>query len=134
MIALLVNPNNRTTEDVIQAAEQAARAKRVQLLVLEASSDSELDGAFRVGRQGDGLLVGGDPFFETRLEQLVALASRHPVPAIYPQREFVDAGGSISYANSRTEGWQRQGNYVGKILNGAKPADLRSSSRPPSSW
>jgi putative ABC transport system substrate-binding protein len=123
-IALLVNPNNQTTEDVIQKAQQAAAAKGVQLLVLKASSDSGIDAAFRVGRQGGGLLVGGDPLFETRLEQLVALASRHAVPALYPQREFVDAGGLISYANSRTEGWQRQGNYVGKILNGAKPADL----------
>ena len=124
VITLLVNPNNRTTEDVIQKAQQAAPAKGVQLLVLKASSDSEIDAAFRVGRQGGGLLVGGDPLFDTRLEQLVTLASRHAVPAIYPAREFVAAGGLISYGASRTSGWHQEGTYVGKILSGAKPADL----------
>ena len=124
VIALLVNPNNAAAEDVMRKAQQAARAKGVQLLVLKASSESELDAAFLVGRQGDALLVGGDPLFDTRLEQLVALASRHAVPAICPAREFVAAGGLISYAASRTEGWQQEGTYVGKILKGVKPADL----------
>jgi putative tryptophan/tyrosine transport system substrate-binding protein len=124
VIALLVNPNNRAAEDMIQKAQQAARAKGVQLLVLKASSDSEIDTAFLVGLQGGALLVGGDPLFDMRLEQLVALASRHAVPAIYPAREFVSAGGLISYAASRTGGWRQEGTYVGKILKGANPADL----------
>ena len=124
VIALLVNPNNKSTEHVIQKAQQAARTKGVQLLVLTASSDSEIDAAFLVGLQGGALLVGGDPLFDTRLEQLVELAARHAVPAIYPAREFVAADGLISYAASRTWGWQRLGTYAGKILNGARPADL----------
>ena len=124
VIALLVNPNNKSTEHVIQKAQQAARTKGVQLLVLTASSDSEIDAAFLVGLQGGALLVGGDPLFDTRLEQLVELAARHAVPAIYPAREFVAAYGLISYAASRTWGWQRLGTYAGKILNGARPADL----------
>jgi putative ABC transport system substrate-binding protein len=96
----------------------------VQLLVLKARTESEIDAAFLVELQAGALLVDGDPLFDTRLEQLVTLAARHALPAIYPAREFVAAGGLISYGASRTSGWYQEGTYVGKILNGAKPADL----------
>jgi putative ABC transport system substrate-binding protein len=96
----------------------------VQLLILNARTESEIHAAFLVELQAGALLVGGDPLFDTRLEQLVTLASRHAVPAIYPAREFVAAGGLISYGASRTGGWRQEGTYVGKILGGAKPADL----------
>ena len=124
VIALLVNPNNAASERIVQNAQEAARAKGVQLLVLKASTESEIHAAFRVAVQAGALLVGGDPLFDTRLEQLVTLAWRHAVPAIYPAREFVAAGGLISYGASRTGGWRQEGTYVGKILGGAKPADL----------
>jgi len=126
VIALLVNPNNAVAKQIIQHGEEAARAKRVQLHILQASSEGEIDAAFSalVELHAGALLVGGDPLFDTRGEQLVALAVRRAVPAIYPAREFVAAGGLISYGASRTSGWHQEGTYVGKILSGAKPADL----------
>ena len=126
VIALLVNPYNAAAEQMIRNAQEAGRAKRVQLHILQASAASEIDAAFAtlVELHAGALLVGGDPLFDTRGEQLVALAARRAVPAIYPAREFVAAGGLISYGASRTSGWHQEGTYVGKILSGAKPADL----------
>jgi putative ABC transport system substrate-binding protein len=126
MIALLVNPNNSNAERIIRDVEGAARAKGVQLPILKASSESEIDAAFAtlVQLQAGALVVGTDPFLNSRREQLVALASRHGVPAIYQSREFVAAGGLISYGPSFTAVFRQAGIYVGKILKGAKPADL----------
>ena len=126
VIALLVNPNNEAARQTMQKGQEAARAKQVQLHILQASSEGEIDTAFAtlVELHAGALLVGGDPLFDTRGELLVALAARHAVPAIYPAREFVAAGGLISYGASRSSGWHQEGTYVGKILNGAKPADL----------
>jgi putative ABC transport system substrate-binding protein len=126
VIALLVNPNNAAAEQFIRNGQEAARAKRVQLHILQASAESEIDAAFAtlVELHAGALVIGGDPFFDTRGEQLVALAARHAVPAIYPAREFVAVGGLISYGASRTSGWHQEGAYVGKILSGAKPSDL----------
>ena len=121
VIALLANPG---AESMIREVQEAARAKGVQLQILKASSESEIDAAFASPSQADALLVGNDPFFMSRREQLVALAARYAVPAMYEWREFVAAGGLISYGTSRTGTWRRFGNYAGKILNGAKPADL----------
>jgi ABC-type uncharacterized transport system substrate-binding protein len=121
VIALLANPG---AESMIREVQEAARAKGVQLQILKASSESEIDAAFASPSQADALLVGNDPFFMSRRDQLVALAARHAVPAMYEWREFVAAGGLISYGTSRTGTWRRFGNYAGKILNGAKPADL----------
>jgi putative tryptophan/tyrosine transport system substrate-binding protein len=125
-IALLVNPNNRAAEPKIQDVEEAARAKGVQLDILKAGSESEIDAAFDslVQKQAGALVVGADPFFNTRREQLVSLAARHAVPAIYQVREFVAAGGLVSYGGSISVLYRLTGNYVGRILNGAKPADL----------
>ena len=126
VIALLVNPNSSTAERVIQEVQQAARAKGVQLHVLKASSESEIDSAFAslVQLHVDALVVGADPFLSGRREQLVALASRHAVPAIYAWREFAAAGGLISYGASLTAAFRLVGTYAGKVLKGAKPADL----------
>jgi len=121
VIALLANPG---AESMIREVQEAARAKGVQLQILKASSESEIDAAFASPPQAGALLVGNDPFFTSRREQLVALAARYAVPAMYEWREFVAAGGLISYGTSRTGTWRRFGNYAGKILNGAKPADL----------
>jgi ABC-type uncharacterized transport system substrate-binding protein len=126
VIALLVNPNNPTGESIIGAVQEAARAKGVELHVLKAGSEIEIETAFAslVQSQAGALVVGGDPFFNSRREQLTALASRHAVPAIYEYREFPDAGGLISYGPSLAATWRKVGVYVGRILNGTKPADL----------
>ena len=128
MIALLVNPNNPgVTERVIRDMEEAARAKGVQLPILKAGTESEIDAAFAslVQLQAGALLVAADPFFFGRREQLVALASRHAVPAIYPWGEAVQvAGGLISYGPSFPAIFREIGIYTGRILKGAKPADL----------
>ena len=126
MIALLVNPNNPTTEGVIRDVQDAARAKGVQLCILTASTEGEIDGVFATLVQlGAGaLVVGPDPLFNSHREQLVALAARHAVPVIYPWRELAAVGGLITYGPSLTAASRQIGIYVGKILNGAKPADL----------
>jgi putative tryptophan/tyrosine transport system substrate-binding protein len=126
MIALLVNPNNASAEPQMRDVQGAARAKGVQLHILKASTESEIDSAFAalVQLQAGALVVGTDPFFYNQRERLVALASRHAVPAIYEFRDFAAEGGLISYGPSLTGTWRQVGIYVGKILKGAKPADL----------
>ena len=98
----------------------------MQLQILKASSESEIDAAFAtlVQLQAGALVVSTDPFFFSRRDQLVALASRHAVPAIYEWREFPAAGGLISYGTSLTAVDRQVGVYAGRILKGAKPADL----------
>jgi len=126
VIALLVNPNNPNAERTMRDVQEAARVKGVQLLILKAGTESEIDAAFAsfVQRHAGALLVGPDPFFNSRREQLVALTSRHAVPAIYEHREYVAAGGLISYGTSLAAANRQAGIYVGKILKGSKPADL----------
>jgi putative ABC transport system substrate-binding protein len=127
MIALLVNPNIPVViERIIRDMEEAARTKGVQLPILKAGTESEIDAAFAslVQLQAGALLVAADPFLFSRREQLVALASRHAVPAIYPWREAVAAGGLISYGPSLTFVFRQLGIYAGRILKGEKPADL----------
>jgi putative tryptophan/tyrosine transport system substrate-binding protein len=126
VIALLVNPNSPLTEPLIRDAQEAARAKGVGLHILKAGTENEIDAAFAtlVQLQAGALAVVPDAFFGSRRDQLVALAARHAVPAIYPYPELVAAGGLISYGPSFTAAFRQVGIYAGKILNGAKPADL----------
>jgi putative ABC transport system substrate-binding protein len=126
VIALLVNPNSPAVERTIRDMQEAARVKEVQLPVLKARTEGEIDAAFAALVQGKAgaLVVATDPFFNSRREQLVALASRHAVPAIYYWREFPATGGLISYGPSLTASYRLLGTYAGKILKGAKPADL----------
>jgi putative tryptophan/tyrosine transport system substrate-binding protein len=126
VIALLVNPNNTDTERSIGDVQEAARAKRLQLHILKAGTESGIDDAFAslAQLQAGPLVVGADPFFDGRREQLVALASRHAVPAIYWLREFAASGGLISYGPSLVAAYRQAGIYAGRILKGAKPADL----------
>ena len=126
VFALLVNPNYPSVDHEIRDAREAARAKGVLLHIVKASTESGIDAAFAtlLQLQGGALVVGVDPFFFSRSEQLVALASHHAVPAIYGLREWVVAGGLISYGLSLTDAYRQIGNYAGRILNGAKPADL----------
>jgi putative ABC transport system substrate-binding protein len=126
IIALLVNPNIPQIERVIQEMQEAARTKGVQLPILKASTESEIDAAFAtlVELHAGALIVGGDALYTVRREQLVALASRYAVPVIDRWREFAASGGLISYGPSLTAAYRQVGIYAGKILKGAKPADL----------
>ena len=126
VIALLVNPNNAVSEPLIRVVQEAGYAKGVQLQILNAGNESEIDDAFAtlVQLHVDALLVGTDSFFYNRREQLVTLAARHAVPAIYDFREFAESGGLISYGTSLIGIYRQIGIYVGQILKGAKPADL----------
>ena len=121
-----MNPNNATAERVIRDVQEAARTNGLQLHVLKASSEREIDSAFAslVQLHVDALVVGADPFLSTRREQLVTLASRRAIPAIYAWREFAAIGGLISYGSSLTAAFRLAGAYAGKILKGSKPADL----------
>jgi putative ABC transport system substrate-binding protein len=126
VIALLVNPNSPEAEPMIRDVQEAARTKGVQLTILKAGTEGEIDAAFAtlVQLQAGALVVGDDPFFGSRREQLMALASRHAVPAIYYSRYYVVAGGLISYGPSLPAFYREAGIYAGRILKGAKPADL----------
>ena len=126
VVALLVNPNSSIAQRIIGNMQEAASANGLQLGILTASTESEIDAAFEtlVQQHAGALVVGGDTFFASRLDQFVALAAHHAVPAIYEVRESVAAGGLISYGPSRSGTWHQVGTYVGKILKGAKPADL----------
>jgi putative ABC transport system substrate-binding protein len=126
LITLLVNPNNPQTAGIVTDMQAAAGAKRLRLHVVNATTEGEIDAAFAslVQQHASGLVIEADPFFTTRSEQLVALASRNAVPAIYTRREFAVSGGLISYGTSLPGEFRQAGIYAGKILNGAKPADL----------
>ena len=125
-IALLVNPNNPQTERVLRDLLEAAQAKGLQLSILKASTESEIDTAFTalVERHAGALVVQADPVFLNRRDQLAALASRHAIPAIYANREYAASGGLISYGASLTSDYRQAGIYVGRVLKGEKPADL----------
>jgi putative ABC transport system substrate-binding protein len=126
VIALLVNPKNPATEHMIRGVLEAARAEGVQLPSLKASTEGEVGDAFAaLGQlQAGALVVSPDSMFISRREQLVGLASRHAVPAIYSFRDFAAAGGLISYGPIATALSRQLGIYAGKILNGEKPAEL----------
>jgi putative ABC transport system substrate-binding protein len=126
VIALLVNPNNPTAEPFVRDMQQAAHAKGVRLPILKAGTEAEIETAFASLPQlrAGALVVSPDPLFIGRRDQLVALASRHTVPAIYFRRDFSAAGGLISYAPDLSAIYLQVGIYAGKILKGAKPADL----------
>ena len=125
-IDLLVNPNNVNMERVIRDVQEAARAKGMRLHVLKAGSQGEIDAAFEslVQRPAPALLVATDPFIDSQRERIVALAARNTIPAIYGFREYVEAGGLISYGPSLMDAFRQQGIYTGRILKGDKPADL----------
>jgi putative ABC transport system substrate-binding protein len=129
VVALLTNPNSSSWERnrrIIDDMQQAARAKGLLFHVLRASTEGDIDTAFAtLGQLHTGaLVVGSDSFFFTQREQLVALASRYAIPAIYEWREFTALGGLMSYGTSVAGAYRLAGTYCGKILKGAKPADL----------
>ena len=126
VVALLVNPNNPVTEPETKGMRDAARSLGLQLHVLDATTEGEIDAAFGklIELRAGGLLVGVDTFLLNQRDQIVALAARHEVPAIYGLREFAAAGGLMSYGTNLADGFRQVGMYAGKILKGAKPADL----------
>jgi putative ABC transport system substrate-binding protein len=126
-VAVLVNPiNATTTATTLGDVDAAARAMRLQIQVLNASTSREIDVAFAtfVRERPDALLVTGDPFLNSRRVQLVNLASRHTMPAIFPLREYAEMGGLMSYAGNIIDAFRQIGVYTGRILKGEKPADL----------
>jgi putative tryptophan/tyrosine transport system substrate-binding protein len=125
-IGMLVNPNFPDAESQAKDAKEAARSIGQQIHVVNAGSEADFEDAFAsfVQLKADALLVTVDPFFNRRRERLVALAARHKIPAMYFGREFVSAGGLMSYAADLADGYRQAGAYVGRILKGAKPGDL----------
>jgi putative ABC transport system substrate-binding protein len=127
IVALLINPTNPViSEPLARDAQAAARTLGMQLHVLRAGNDGEIETAFAALRrlQVSGLVIGSDQYFNSRSKQLAALALQHSVPVIYQYREFTAAGGLVSYGASLTDAFQLAGVYTGLILNGEKPADL----------
>jgi putative ABC transport system substrate-binding protein len=123
-MAALLQPSHPSTKPVTASLQATARTLGVQLDVLEASTDREIEDAYRALKPGVPLLVGTDPFFFIRRAQLAALSARHMVPTIYDSREFGEAGGLMSYGPNHVRLWGQAGTYVGRILKGEKPADL----------
>ena len=126
IVGLLVNPNSPTAEPTIRNAEEAARSKGVQLSILKASTESEIDTAFAalIDLRADAVIVGADPFLGNQRLQLIAQAARRKIPAIYFSDGFTDSGGLMSYGADLAAVYRRMGVYVGKILKGEKPANL----------
>jgi len=126
LIGFLVNPRNPTTQSQTTDVQTAARKLGIDLLILNASSERDIDAAFAafIEQRVNGVMVGVDAVFVSRSDQLVGLAARHAMPAMYYVREFADAGGLISYGASITDAYRMAGSYAGRILKGAKPADL----------
>jgi putative ABC transport system substrate-binding protein len=127
VMALLVNPANPSlAEPNTKELQAAARTLGLELHVLNASSESDFNGVFAkvMQLQAGGLVIGADPLFSSRSDQLVALALRHAVPTIYQNRDFALAGGLVSYGADFRETYRLAGNYTGRVLKGEKPADL----------
>jgi putative ABC transport system substrate-binding protein len=119
-------PSNPSAEIYVKEAVTAASALGIEVPVLNASTEHDLDEAFAsLAKLGaGGLVVNGEPFFESQRDRIVALSARYAVAAIYSYREYVGAGGLMSYGTSLTDSYRRAGIYVGRILRGEKPADL----------
>ena len=125
-IGVLLNLNNPISEAQSKDIQEAARAMSLKLHILHAATEETLGTAFATfaERRTDGLLVGADPYFNSRRNLVVALAARHGIPAMYELREFALAGGLMSYGTSLIDGYRQVGVYTGRILKGERPADL----------
>jgi putative tryptophan/tyrosine transport system substrate-binding protein len=125
-IAALVNPYRPDVQTQLTGMQDAAQSVGLNLLIVKAGDERELDASFEMNGQQkfDALLVGADPFFNNRREQLLTLLARHGKPAIFAQREFVLAGGLASYGTSLSDAYRQAGVYAGRILRGEKPSNL----------
>jgi putative tryptophan/tyrosine transport system substrate-binding protein len=126
LVGALLNPNTEDFQIRSAGVQEAARAVGQQIHLVYASTEHDLDSAFAELSQlrAGALVVGADPFFNSRRDQIVALAARYAIPAIYEAREYALAGGLMSYGTSLADGYHQVGVYTGRILKGAKPADL----------
>jgi putative ABC transport system substrate-binding protein len=126
VIAMLINPNNPQSSVQSKEISDAARVIGVQLHILNASTEQDFETVFPmlIRQQTEALIVGADPFFTSRSEHLAALSARYMVPAIYPFREFIASGGLMSYGASLRDVYRWVGIYAGRVLNGARPAEL----------
>jgi putative ABC transport system substrate-binding protein len=126
LIGVLVNPKYPDSATQLEDIEGAAREIGAQIRTVTANNEQEIDSAFTsLSQQGIGALISGsDPFFDTRRDQIIALASRYKFPTIYPQRVYAVAGGLMSYGPSFIEAYRQAGVYAGRVLKGEKPADL----------
>jgi putative ABC transport system substrate-binding protein len=126
LIAVLLNPNRQDYANQRRDVEEAARVIGQQIHLLSASNESEIDAAFTTATQlrPGAMLVGADPFLNSQRNQIIALAARHAIPAMYEQREHALAGGLMSYGTNLSEGYRQAGIYAGRILKGEKPGDL----------
>jgi putative ABC transport system substrate-binding protein len=125
-IAVLLNPTEPSSDSQLNDVQDAARAMGLQAQIFEARTERDIEGAFATLAQlrTGALLVGSDPFFNSRRAQIVAQAARHAIPSVYEQREFAVAGGLLSYGTSLVDAYHQVGVYTGRILKGEKPADL----------
>ena len=125
-LAVLVHPANPNTEPTLKGVEAAARSMGLQVQVFNASSRQDIDAVFAtlVRERPDGLFIGADPLFNSRRVQLTNLTVRHAIPAAFSQREYAEVGGLMSYGSNITDAYRQTGVYVGRILEGVKPADL----------
>ena len=125
-MAALLNPTSQSADPQSKELQVAGRALGLHIDIFHASSESEIDAAFTaIAQQRLGaLIVGNDPFYFSRREQLIALAARHAIPVVYDLREFADAGGLMTYGTNLKTAYRQAGVYVGRILKGEKPADL----------
>ena len=123
-IAVLLNPTNPNATPISSALQSAAATLGVQLNVLEAATDAEIERAYQSLKSGSPLLVGTDPSFFARRASLVALGAKYAIPTMYDNREAASAGGLMSYGQNTESSWEQAGNTVGRILKGAKPAEL----------
>ena len=123
-LVYLVNPTNPSSKLEADAAVTAGGAAGIQVRVLNASTESELESVFESWSNPDALIVAGEPFFDSRRSRIVALVARRGTPAMYSWRENVVLGGLISYGSSLTDSYRKAGTYTGRVLKGEKPADL----------
>ena len=125
-VGLLINPSDPDDSSQQADAQAAARRLNLKLVVMNASTERDIDAAFATfaEQQVGAVVAGSDPFFLSRREQIISLAAQRRMPGIYPLREYVAAGGLMSYGNNLTEAYRHAGLYVGRILRGAKPTDL----------
>jgi putative ABC transport system substrate-binding protein len=126
VFGFLVNPDVAFAASQTKDAEDAARSLGLRVLVLNAKTSGDIDAAFRtlVQQKAGGLVTISEPFLNSRRDQLIELAARHSLPALYPVRDYVEAGGLVSYGTSIIGAYHEVGVYTGRILKGEKPADL----------
>ena len=126
VVAMLANPFSPDAIPEIRDVQTTARTNGLEVKMHNASTPGELDAAFRAiaAQHPDGLLIGSDPFFVIRRDEIIAFAARNQIPAIYPFREFANSGGLISYGADISNAYRQAGIYVGRIIKGAAPAEL----------